>query len=172
MASPSILKSNMQSKFLLASLFLTFAITVGCGDGRPPAYPTKGRVVFADGSPVKVGTIETKSLLYDAQATASIQRDGSFVFTTYKEGDGAVAGAHKCVVVQFIQAENILNYKPSTLGVVNPKHASYATSNLKIEVSVDKPNEFVIQVEGINNLRNGNAKSDHERGIGGHTDGQ
>lgn len=172
MANPSILKSNMHSKSLLTSLFLPLAIMVGCGDGRPPAYPTKGKVVFADGSPVKVGTIETKSLLHDAQATAAIERDGSFVLTTYKEGDGAVSGPHTCVVVQFIQAENITNHKPSTLGVVNPKHASYATSNLKIEVSPNKPNEFVVQVEGIANTKNGNAKSDHERGIGGHTDGQ
>ena len=170
MASLSIHKSNMRSNLLLLSLFLSLAMTVGCGDGRPPAYPTKGKVVFADGSPVKVGTIETKSTLHGVQATAAIQRDGTFVFTTYNEGDGAVEGPHDCVVVQFIQSENITNHKPSTLGVVNPKHASYATSNLRIDVSADKPNELVIQVEGVANPKNGNSKSDHELGIGGHTD--
>ena len=169
MGKPSTHKSNMSTILLRFGLFLTLSITVGCGDGRPPAYPAKGKVVFADGSPVKVGTIETKSLLHGVQATASIQPNGTFVLTTYQEGDGAVAGPHDCVVVQFIQAENIANHKPSTLGVVHPKHASYATSNLKIEVSADKPNEFVVQVEGV--AKSGNSKGDHELGVGGHTKG-
>ena len=156
-------------KHLLTLLVLSLAISIGCGDGRPPAYPTRGKVLFADGTPVKVGTIETKSMLHDVQATATIQLDGSFVFTTYKEGDGAVAGPHQCVVVQFVQAENIQNHKPSTLGVVNRKHASYATSNLKIDVVADKQNELIIQVEGLPKPRSGESKGDHERGIGGHT---
>jgi len=159
----------MQSKMLLVVFVGVLGSSMGCSDGRPPAYPTKGKVVFADGSPVKVGTVETKSQLNGNQATASIQLDGSFVFTTYKDGDGAVAGPHACVVVQFIQAEGLTIHKPSTLGVVNPKHASYATSNLKIEVSADKPNDLVIQVEGVTKPRSGNGKSDHELGIGGHS---
>jgi len=118
---------------------------------------------------VKVGTIETKSKLHGVQAMASIELDGSFVFTTYKQGDGAVAGAHDCVVVQFVQAENIQNHKPSTLGVINPKHSSYATSGLQIDIAKDKQNELVIKVEGVPKPKNGNAKSDHEQGVGGHT---
>ena len=159
----------MQLKSLLPISAILLSACVGCGDGRPPAYPAKGKVVFADGSPVKVGTIETKSKLHGVQATASIELDGSFVFTTYAKGDGAVAGAHDCVVVQFVQAENIKNHKPSTLGVVNPKHASYATSGLQFEISPDKQNELVIEVEGVPKPKNGNAKSDHELGTGGHT---
>jgi len=159
----------MHLKSFLPILAVVLCATFGCGDGRPPAYPAKGRVVFADGSPVKVGTIETKSKLHGVQATASIELDGSFVFTTYTQGDGAVAGPHDCVVVQFVQAENIKNHRPSTLGVVNPKHASYATSGLQIDISKDKPNELVIEVEGVPKPKNANAKSDHEQGIGGHT---
>ena len=160
---------SMQPKSLLSVFAILLSMCVGCGDGRPPAYPAKGKVVFADGSPVKVGTIETKSRLHGVQATASIELDGSFVFTTYAKGDGAVAGPHDCVVVQFMQAENIKNHKPSTLGVVNPKHASYATSGLQFEISPDKQNELVIEVEGVPKPKNGNAKGDHELGIGGHT---
>ena len=163
------IKTDMHSTRLLATLGVLLSLNVGCGDGRPPAYPARGKVVFADGSPVKVGTIETKSKLHGVQATASIEIDGSFVFTTYQKGDGAVAGPHDCVVVQFVQAENIQNHKPSTLGVVNPKHASYATSGLQFEIAKDKANELVIEVEGVPKPRNGNAKSDHEQGIGGHT---
>lgn len=169
MANPSVHKTNMQLNLLLPLFAILFFVSVGCGDGRPPAYPAKGRVVFADGSPVKVGTVETKSRLHGVQATASIELDGSFVFTTYAKDDGAVAGPHDLVVVQFVQAENIINHKPSTLGVVNPKHASYATSGLQIEISPNKQNELVIEVEGVPKPKNGNAKSDHEQGIGGHT---
>jgi len=162
-------KTSLFANRLLVAVILSLSVSIGCGDGKPPAFPTRGKVLFADGTPVKVGTIETKSILHDVQATAAIQLDGSFVFTTYKEGDGAVAGPHQCVVVQFVQSENIQNHKPSTLGVVNRKHASYATSNLKIDVVADKQNELIIQVEGVPKPLSGDSKGDHERGMGGHT---
>ena len=121
----------------------------GCGSGRLKTYPVEGKVVFANGTPVKVGTIECKSTEHGVQATGTISRDGTFKLTTYEEGDGAVAGSHQCVIVQFVQTEDIPNYKPSSLGVVNPKHSSYATSGLAFEVPPNALNQIVLQVEGI-----------------------
>jgi len=149
----------LRSKIIRASIFrgsvLRVSIlmglcwnTAGCSDGKPKAYPTRGRVVFRDGSPVKVGTVECKSELYGVQATGTIDRDGSFVLSTYQDGDGAVEGPHQCVVVQFIQVENTARYKPSTLGVVHRKHGSYATSGLSIRVSPNQNNELLLQVDG------------------------
>lgn len=120
----------------------------GCSSGDPPAYPAKGRVVFQDGSPVKVGTIESKSLKHGKQSRASIQKDGTFVLSTYRDGDGAVDGEHQCVVVQFIPTEDITNHKPTTIGVVHPKHNSYATSGLNFHIQPGT-NDIVLRVEGV-----------------------
>jgi ribosomal protein S12 len=139
---------------------LLFPTLVGCGNGKLKTYPTRGKVVFADGTPVKVGTIECKSLQHGVQATGTIQLDGTFALTTYVEGDGAVAGSHQCVVVQFIQTENIPNYKPSTLGVVNRKHASYSTSGLHFDVSATGPNEIKIEVQGVEST-SGSSQESH-----------
>ena len=124
---------------------------VGCGDGRLKTYPVKGRVEFADGSPVKLGTIECLSETHGVQATGTIQRDGTFDLTTYTKGDGAVEGLHKCVIVQFIQVENVPNFKPSTLGVINKRHSSYATSGLTIQIEADvsKNSNVLLKVEGV-----------------------
>jgi ribosomal protein S12 len=141
----------MPTKFLSILFFIAIACPtlMGCRDSKLKTFPTRGKVVFADGTPVKVGTIECKSLQHGVQASGTIELDGTFSLTTYVQGDGAVAGSHQCVIVQFIQTENIPNYKPSTLGVVNRKHASYSTSGLHFDVSPTGPNEIVIEVQGV-----------------------
>ena len=124
------------------------AILSGCNSGRLKTYPVQGKVVFANGTPVKVGTVETKSVQHNVQATGSIDLDGSFTLTTYQPNDGAVAGEHRCVVVQFIQLEEIPNYRPSTMGVVNRKHSMYSTSELSFTIQPDGPNEVKLVVQG------------------------
>lgn len=126
---------------LLASL-------VGCDSGRLKTYPIRGKVVFADGSPVKVGTVETKSVEHGVQATGNIDLDGSFTLTTYKANDGAVAGQHRCVIVQFVPVEEIPNYRPSTMGVVHRKHSVYSTSELGFTVKTSGENEIKLVVQG------------------------
>ncbi len=123
-------------------------LCLGCTDNRLKTYPVQGKVVFPDGSPVRVGTIETKSILHGVQASGSIATDGTFQLTTYQTNDGAVAGDHRCVIVQFIPVEEIPNYRPSTLGVVNRKYSSYATSELVFTVEAKGDNQIWFEVQG------------------------
>jgi len=71
------------------------------------------------------------------------------LLTTYTDDDGAVAGMHDCVVVQFIMAEELKDFKPSVLGVVHPRYASYSTSGLTVEIKADSPNDLKIEVDGV-----------------------
>lgn len=120
----------------------------GCSD-QMPTYPVSGQVRFANGGVVHVGTVELKSREHNLQARGQIESDGSFTLTTYKEGDGAVAGMHDCVIVQFVMAEGISGHKPSKVGVVDRRYASYATSGLKAEIVPDKKNELILKVDGL-----------------------
>jgi hypothetical protein len=130
--------------------FLAFGLlifTSGCSNGRIPTFPVTGQVLFPDGSPVRVGTIELKSREHRVQARGEIGNDGRFVLTTFEHGDGAVAGHHDCVIVQFVMVENVAGFRPSTEGVIHPRYGSYATSGQVCEVSESSPNELTIHVE-------------------------
>lgn len=147
---------------LLCSMFLAF--NIGCNRG-PKIVVAEGVVQFEDGSPVVVGTIETKSLAYDGvQATGKIQRDGSFKLTTFVDGDGAAVGDHQCVVVQFVMTEGLKGHQPSTQGVVNPKHRNYSTSGLRFTVPDEGTKSIKLIVTGVPKLPGERRHSDHKDG--------
>jgi hypothetical protein len=130
-------------------LVLPFAMFTGCSNGQLPTYPVSGRVIFPDGSPVHMGSIEFKSLEHPIQARGTIANDGSFRLSTYGENDGAVAGNHRCVVTQFVIVEDIPNFKPSHEGVVHPRFGSYQTSGLEFDVSDSEENFITVTVQGL-----------------------
>ncbi len=132
-------------------MFVSLALILlasGCSD-QLKTYPVQGKVLFEDGSPVHVGIVELKSKDFPIQARGSIEKDGSFTLTTYQPGDGAVAGKHACVVVQFVVTEGMTAHRPSTIGVVAPKFASYSTSGLLVDITTDGSNQIELRVDGI-----------------------
>jgi hypothetical protein len=130
------------------SLIAVLATCGGCSN-RPRTYPVQGKVQFENGRPVMVGVVELQSIEGKINARGDIARDGTFTLTTFESGDGAVAGKHKCVVMQMVMVENMQGFKHSTIGVVDPRYASYRTSGLEVDVAKSDVNPIVIQVEGI-----------------------
>ena len=135
--------------FERVSLLLLVALVAGCSNDRLPTYAVQGQVVFSDGSPVRTGSIELKSVQHSVQARGDIASDGSFQLTTFEKNDGAVEGVHKCVVVQLVMVEELANFKPSTEGVVDPRFGSYSASGLKCSVSNSDDNRVKLTVEPI-----------------------
>ncbi|MBX3420020.1 MAG: hypothetical protein KF752_00545 [Pirellulaceae bacterium] len=119
----------------------------GC-NSHPDTYPVQGKVLFPSGAAVRTGTVEAKSRQHGLNARGEIQPDGSFTLSTFRPGDGAVAGIHDCVVVQFVVAEQ-LGTVGSAFGVVDPKHNSYKTSGLMIDIQPDTINQVVLQVSAL-----------------------
>jgi hypothetical protein len=151
----------MKSKIALLLLFTPCALSLGCNPG-PKIVPARGVVVFEDGSPVHVGTVETKSLKYEnVQATGKIQNDGTFVLSTLGDGDGAAIGEHQCVVVQLIMAERIEGHRTTTQGVVDRKFNTYSTAGLRINVPESGTNELKLVVKGIAALPGEKKHTDH-----------
>jgi hypothetical protein len=136
--------------FLLGGIVvLVSPLLIGCSN-QLPTYPVRGRVEFAHaGGPVRLGTVELKSLEHGINARGEIEENGSFTLTTFKAGDGAVAGKHACVVVQFVMTEELTSQRGSLVGVIDPKYNSYTTSGLEIEIEPGKQNDIVITVDGI-----------------------
>ncbi len=73
----------------------------GCGPAgsgkMPDAIPVKGKVTYK-GQPVTKGSITFEPDGFGREAHGPIQSEGTYVLTTYKEGDGAVTGHHRVAV--------------------------------------------------------------------------
>ena len=122
------------------------ALTVGCGSDRVPTYPVSGRVQFADGDPVRVGTIELESLDFGTTATGRIREDGSFVLGTYTPTDGAAAGAHRAIVVQIIVSDGTFQHTRDHGRPVPRRYGNYETSSLSVTVTPQPANDVVIEL--------------------------
>jgi len=128
--------------------WIIFALLIvclpGCGSDRVPTYPVKGRVEFADGKPVRTGTIELESKDFGTTASGTIQEDGSFILGTYTSNDGAAAGAHRAIVVQIIISDGIIKHTKDHGRAVPPKFADYNTSTLTTTIAPTPENNIVV----------------------------
>ncbi len=130
-------------------LFALLLPLVASCSNQLPTYKVNGKVQFENGNPVIVGIVEFQSVDHRINARGDIQPDGTFQLTTFAPNDGAVAGKHKCVILQMVIGENIVGHKPSTIGVVDSKFASYLTSGLTFDVDPEGINEITVTVHGI-----------------------
>src|SRR5262245_52525983 len=84
------------------ALALAVLGTAGCSTDPDKTYPVRGVVVYEDGQPVR--ELAGGSVTFNpaeqgrAIASGSIEEDGSFVLSSKREGDGAVAGKHQAVI--------------------------------------------------------------------------
>lgn len=102
----------------------------GCPKGGA-AYktaPVKGKVVY-NGQPVTSGSIHLQPVAVQGAAASNpgqpangqVQSDGTFVLSTYKEGDGAVIGKHKVSYIPVSKGAETYEDKPEVspyLGLV------------------------------------------------------
>jgi hypothetical protein len=91
-------------KFELVAVLICVALGLvsllsGCGgkNSDQKIAPVRGKVTYK-GKPVPAGTIKFEPEGPGPSATGEIQRDGTYVLTTHKEGDGAVLGPHKVTI--------------------------------------------------------------------------
>lgn len=123
---------------MLRTLPLALVLIVGCENPPPPVYPVEGKVEFLGKAPegfiVEFASQEEATKGMNAQGR--VDADGNFKLKTTvkgKEKDGAVAGAHKVVVVP----------PPSGMGEALPvpfRYADYGTSGLTFEVRPGESN--------------------------------
>ena len=87
----------------LKSLTVIFALLGACsgcgmsGGANAALIPVKGKVTYK-GQPLTQGRVTFESEDTGRRASGKLQSDGSFVLTTYKEGDGVVAGDYMVII--------------------------------------------------------------------------
>ncbi|MFN6152411.1 MAG: carboxypeptidase regulatory-like domain-containing protein [Planctomyces sp.] len=130
-----------------ATSLLCLLLAGGCGEDRPRAYPTKGRVIFADGTPVKLGTVELLSQNHGTTASGKIGEDGSFVLGTYTPDDGACDGPHKAIISQLMIFDGMVRHTMDHGSPVDPLYGSYNSSPLKVDIRRVAQNTLELKVE-------------------------
>ena len=111
----------------------------GCGK---PAYqletaPVHGKVTL-DGQPLASGYVVVPTAR-GRMASGKIQPDGTYVMTTYEEGDGVQVGTHPVVVNELPPDE--FSPVPAHERVPIPaRYTSAGTSGLTVDVRPDEEN--------------------------------
>lgn len=127
-----------------AIVLLTGFSLAGCGSDRIPVYPVSGRIQFADGNPVRHGTVELESAEHGTTASGTIDHDGSFVLGTYTQDDGAAAGEHRVIVVQMVIADGSFKHTIDHGRQVPTRFADYDRSSLTVQTKAESQNDITI----------------------------
>jgi hypothetical protein len=150
----SCLKNQRRVKYVMAWTILSCGLTgiAGCGSRYPQTYAVALKVSFADGK-IPVGAVvalhsdtdATAGRRYDA--TGTVEPDGSCRLSTFKQGDGAVAGHHRVTVASPPYMPGMTGPQGSRPAVIAPRYARENTAGLEFIVTSDPAkNQFTIQV--------------------------
>ncbi len=131
---------------LLALLLGTVVSAVG-GCGGPKTYAVQGKVIYKDGTPLTDGQVvfEPVDPTVKVSARGDIKPDGTFRLTTYKDGDGAVEGKYRAVVLPPWPPE-VYENRPAPPPVIDPRFQEFERSGLEFTVTPGK-NNFTLVVE-------------------------
>jgi hypothetical protein len=129
----------------------------GCGGGQEKTYPVEGKVTLPDGSPLGNARVIFDGGEAGVKAEGRTGADGSYTMTTYNDGDGAVAGAHRVIVMgpprmieveggEGGEGEGTVQEDPS-VPKIQSKFQSYTNSGLSFTVETTGENVYDITVE-------------------------
>src|SRR5687768_18574216 len=91
-----------RTRVMVAAVLAAIA-AAGCSSNEKKTWPTRGKIVWADGTSVKEladGMVIFQCDSEEISAKGPIDAEGQFVLGTYSMTDGAVAGKHKVAIVQ------------------------------------------------------------------------
>jgi hypothetical protein len=133
-----------RSDYRLALATLVAAGAFGCGDQKR-TYPVRGQFIWEDtNAPAKElagGNVMFQSDTERMTAQGPIDESGRFVVSTYKAGDGAVAGKHKIAIGQPVSD---YGDRPP-VEAAHKKYESISTTDLEVTVE-PHDNDFRLKI--------------------------
>ena len=134
----------MQTRFdsgLAVVGMLLLVTCVGCSGGGPVAYPVSGTVTYQDQPVAGAQVMFTSDAGRAAEGTTDAS--GKFTLTTFKPGDGALAGSHRVTIVKMETTPSTDPNNPygTAKSVLPPRYANPGQSPLQETVGTEK-NEF------------------------------
>jgi hypothetical protein len=125
-------------------LAILVVVSVGCSK---PGYqletaPVRGTVTL-DGQPMTSGYVVVPTTR-GRMASGKIELDGTFVLSTYEDGDGAQVGTHPVIVNEVPPDE----FSPNTdeRVPIPPRYTSAGTSELTVDVQLGEDNVLELKL--------------------------
>lgn len=116
----------------------------GCGKRGPQTYRIPGKLVYEDNSPVPGASVVLQTTvdgqLIDARGMAS--PDGKFDLTTFRDGDGVVAGDHQVAISPLPAPDGAKPAQPP----VPSQYWDFSSSGLRTSVT-PQTKEIVITID-------------------------
>lgn len=119
------IRTSLSSLTLLASL-----AALGCGSGNPPTGYVTGKV-YLDDQLLSGGSVLFIPTPTGQYASGTIQKDGSYTLTTFRDGDGAVLGKHRIMVSA---VKEVKNEGDPVVPLTPPKYSNENTSGLEADI--------------------------------------
>jgi len=135
--------------------FLMFVMASGCSrqyedkwsKRRPPSFPTTGIVTW-NGEPATGALVTLQSLSHNLSASGRTDAKGEFALTTWRQGDGAVAGDHKVTIETTVIAGYTSEGGLIEVNAMPPKYEKPDKSGLTATISDKGKNVLSFAVEG------------------------
>jgi hypothetical protein len=118
---------------------------------RPPAFKATGRVTW-NGSPAKGALMTLPSASHNLASSGKADSAGNFVLTTWRLGDGAVAGVHRVSVETIVITGYTGDGDPIEVNEMPPTYQNPETSGLMATISERGPNVLEFEVTGPRSL--------------------
>lgn len=139
--------------FLVGWLVVVFVL--GCSRGyednfsraRPPVFKATGRVTW-NGEPTSGVLVSLSSKSENLASSGFTDEEGNFTLTTWRVGDGAVAGEHAVAVQKIVVVGHAADGSPIEANCMPPKYGNPETSGLKATIVEQGPNELSFEVIG------------------------
>lgn len=132
--------------FRLVGLGFSVLLICGCGgSGARQVAPVSG-IVTVDGKPLSQGTVMFVPTVGQS-AKGTINPDGSYVMTTYSNGDGAPVGENRVIVDAAIRGRSGNDDLLGMSIIESPiprEYADVGRSNLIFKVEANTDNKFDI----------------------------
>lgn len=114
---------------------------------RPPVYKASGRVTW-NGSPAAGALVTLQSRSHNLAASGKADHDGNFTLTTWRPGDGAVAGEHAVMIETIVITGYTADGLPIEVNDMPPKYRDPEKSGLTATISDKGKNSFSFEVVG------------------------
>jgi hypothetical protein len=125
---------------------LVFCVCACASFPAPPkTYAVTGRVVYADGTPVRAGLVSFHPQGAGVECDAELDKDGRFTLKSYGEQPGTVPGKYKVSINPTWPTRQPADAKSESLRRVAKKYWSAGTTDLLVEVK-DQDNHFDLKL--------------------------
>lgn len=134
---------------------LALILSVGCSRhyedkfsrARPPVFKTTGRVIW-NGEPAAGALVTLQSQSHNLAASGKTDAKGEFTLTTWRSGDGAVAGDHAVSIENVVIPGYTSEGLPIEINVMPQAYQDPKTSGLNATIKTTGPNVLSFEVTG------------------------